>query len=88
MTPPRFLRRSWQHSLRNKILLLLAVASLLPLGLLAAYDLWTARHQLMDSTEAVLGARADELVRTVDGFNQTFQFAAERLAKTPALVAA
>src|SRR3569623_2082966 len=63
-------------------------ASLLPRGLLAAYDLRASRRHLMTTTEALLVARADELVRRLDDFNNGLRLAAERLSRMPSVVAA
>ena len=84
----RSLRRFVQESTRAKIALLLVAASLLPLGLLAAYDLRASRRHLMTTTEALLVARADELVRRLDDFNNGLRLAAERLSRMPSVVAA
>jgi len=79
--------REFQRSLRAKMALLLVAASLVPLGMLAAHDLRTSRRQFMAATEDLLAARADELMRRIDGFNENFLLEAERLAAMPAVVA-
>jgi len=71
-----------------KLAVLLVVASLLPLGLLAWFDFSSSRRQFMAATEAQLAARADELVRRVDRFNDGFRLASERLARIPEVTAA
>ena len=76
-----------QRSLRVKIALLLVAASLLPLALMAAYDHQTSRRQLMAATEALLAARADELVRQIDAFNEGLRSSADRLSRMPEVVA-
>jgi len=77
-----------RRSVRVKLAVLLVVASLLPLGLLAWLDFTSARRQFMAATEALLAARADELVRRVDGFNENFRAASQRLAALPEVLAA
>jgi len=77
-----------RRSVRTKLAVLLVAASLLPLGLLAWHDSRAARQQFVDATEKLLAARADELARRVDGFNDNFRRSAQRLARMPAVVAA
>ena len=76
-----------QRSLRVKIALLLVAASLVPLGLMAAYEHRTSRRQFMAATEALLAARAGELVRQIDAFNEGFRNSADRLSRIPEVMA-
>ena len=79
----RALLRAMRRSLRVKTALLLVVASLLPVGLLAMDVLRAERRQLTKAIESLLAARADELTRMIDDFNEQFRRSSERLAAMP-----
>jgi len=79
----RALLRAMRRSLRVKTALLLVVAALLPVGLLAMDVLRAERRQLTKAIESLLAARADELTRMIDDFNEQFRRSSERLAAMP-----
>jgi PAS domain S-box-containing protein len=69
--------------LRAKLAALLVVASLLPLVIATAIDIRDARHLVLTQTEALLAARADQLVGNLDAVNRVYRNAAERIAHIP-----
>jgi PAS domain S-box-containing protein len=69
--------------LRAKLTALLVVASLLPLIVATAIDIRDARHRALAQTEALLAARADQLVGNLDALDRVYRSAAERIAHLP-----
>jgi PAS domain S-box-containing protein len=69
--------------LRAKLAALLVVASLLPLIIAAVIDIRDARHRVLTQTEALLAARADQLVGDLDEVNRVYRGAADRIARLP-----
>jgi len=70
-------------SLRTKLVVLVVVASLLPLGIVTSISLGNARTAQLNSSAGVLAARADELVGRIDTFNLGYQRAVDRMARIP-----
>src|ERR1700744_1879104 len=66
-----------------KLAALLVVASLLPLAIATVIDIRDARHRVLTQTEALLAARADQLVCNLDAINRVYRNAAERIAYLP-----
>jgi PAS domain S-box-containing protein len=69
--------------LRAKLAAFLALASLLPLIVAAVIDIRDARHRILMQSDALLAARADQLVGSLDGVNRVYRSAAERIAHLP-----
>jgi PAS domain S-box-containing protein len=69
--------------LRAKLAALLVIASLLPLIVATVIDIRDARHRVLAQTEALLAARADQLVGNLDAVNRVYRSAAERIAHIP-----
>lgn len=78
---------SWiaNGSLRAKMAVLWAAASLLPVAVVCVLDLRQARERLQAGLEDLLGARADQVVHEVDSFHRTHVPEAARLARFPAV---
>ena len=78
---------SWiaSGSLRAKMAVLWAVASVLPLGLVGVLDWRQARERLQASLQEVLEARSDQVVREVDSFHRAHQPEAARMARFQAV---
>jgi PAS domain S-box-containing protein len=77
------LRRAADWPLRTKVAALLVAASLLPLGIAAWIDIHQTRQRLLESANALLQARGEQLVLELDEFHRGFQAAARRLALAP-----
>jgi PAS domain S-box-containing protein len=77
------LRRAADWPLRAKVAALLVAASLLPLGIAAWIDIHQTRQRLLESTNALLQARGEQLVLELDELHRGFQAAARRLALAP-----
>ncbi len=69
--------------LRAKVAVLLVLVSLLPLALAACIDISRTRAQLVASTQSLLRARAEELVRELDSFHRSHQRTVSRIAGFP-----
>jgi PAS domain S-box-containing protein len=69
--------------LRAKLAVLLVVASLLPLIVATVIDIRDAHNRVLAQTEALLAARADQLVGNLDAVNRVYRNAAERIAHIP-----
>jgi len=69
--------------LRTKLVVLVVVASLLPLAIVTAISLRDARRAQMTSSADLLAARADELVERIDTFNRGYERAVNRMALIP-----
>jgi signal transduction histidine kinase/ActR/RegA family two-component response regulator len=65
------------------MVVLVVVASLLPLAIATAISLGNARQVQLTSSADLLAARADELVGRIDTFNQGYQHAVARMARIP-----
>jgi len=74
-------------SLRTKAAMLLVVASLAPLGVTAVKDIRDARAQAIVAAQALLAARGDQLVGTMDAFHRGYERSAARFALMPAITA-
>lgn len=74
---------SWiaNGSLRAKMAVLWAVASVLPLAAVGVLDWRQARERLQASLQAVLQARGDQVAREVDSFHRAHQPEAARMAR-------
>ncbi len=72
--------------LRLKIGALLVLTSLLPLVVSGFLDVRENRRHLLKSTENLLAARGDQLVRELDTFHRGFQRSANRSALLPVVV--
>ncbi len=72
--------------LRAKMAALLAVASLLPLGVAAFIDIREAQRRVLADMEALLAARGDQLVGELDAFHRGYQRSVDRLAHLPDVV--
>src|SRR5689334_20680420 len=77
--------RHW--SLRTKLVLLLVLASLLPLCVVTWISLHNARQSQLTSSADLLAARADDLVGRIDTFNIGYQRAVNRMARIPSALA-
>ncbi|HXC58624.1 MAG TPA: ATP-binding protein [Steroidobacteraceae bacterium] len=73
--------------LRTKLVVLLVIASLLPLGVVTWISLRNARQVQLTSSSDLLAARADELVGRIDTFNRGYQRAVNRMALIPSALA-
>ena len=62
---------------------LLGLASLLPLAIATLVDIGVGRRNMLATTEALLGARAEQLADRLDAFDLAHRRAAERLASMP-----
>src|ERR1043166_7440876 len=80
---PRFV--DWP--LRVKIAILIVLASLLPLAIAAIKDIHESRRNLISTTEALLSARADQLVGEMDTFHRGYQRSAAKSARLPDIAA-
>jgi hypothetical protein len=69
-----------------KMVVLLVVASLLPLGVTAFIDIREAQQRLLANTAALLAARGDQLVRELDTFHRSYQRSVDKLARLPDVV--
>ena len=69
--------------LRAKMVALLAVASLLPLGAATVIDVQQARERVLQTTNDVLAARGDQIVHELDALNRGYQRAVDRVARFP-----
>ena len=78
---------SWiaNGSLRAKMAVLWAVASVLPLAAVGVLDWRQARERLQASLQAVLQARGDQVAREVDSFHRAHQPEAARMARFQAV---
>jgi PAS domain S-box-containing protein len=80
----------WAHfldwPLGIKMLALLVVGCLLPLGVAAFVDLNSARQRYTADATVLLGARADQLTGELDNFNREHQRAVENLASLPGVI--
>src|SRR5712664_3163137 len=72
--------------LRAKMAALLAVASLLPLGVAALIDIHEARERLLENTAVLLAGRGDQLVSDIDTLNRSYQRSVGRFAHLPDVV--
>lgn len=70
-------------SLRSKMAALLGLASLLPLAIATFLDIHAGRRHMLATTEALLGARAEQLTDRLDAFDLAHRRSAERLAGMP-----
>jgi PAS domain S-box-containing protein len=73
--------------LRAKLVLLLAAASLIPLGIVTWISLGNARQSQLTNSANLLAARADDLVGRIDTFNRGYQRAVNRMALIPSALA-
>ena len=71
-----------------KMLALLVIASLLPLGVAAIIDIRAARQRYFIDASALLAARADQLAMQLDDFNREHQRWADNLARLPKVLEA
>jgi len=78
---------SWiaSGSLRAKMAMLWAVASVLPLTVVGVLDWRQARERLQVTLQEVLEARSDQVVREVDSFHRAYQPGAARMARFQAV---
>ncbi|MES1147249.1 MAG: PAS domain S-box protein, partial [bacterium] len=67
--------------LRAKMVALLFVASLLPLGIAAFGDVRSAESNVVSNSSELLKARGDQLAERLDAFNQEYMKATVRLSK-------
>jgi hypothetical protein len=74
-------------SLRVKMAGLLVAASIVPLAIAAFIDIRAARRQAIESAEALLAARADQLVGQMDSFHRGYQLVVEKLSRVPDAIA-
>jgi PAS domain S-box-containing protein len=72
--------------LRAKMAALFVVASLLPLGVATWINIREARQRMVTTTEALLAARADQLVQRLDTLHRDYQRSADRLAHLPRVI--
>ena len=79
----RFPFRLSGWSLRARLATLLVLVSLVPLVIGAYIDIRQTQAQLLDGMKQVLQARADQLVRELDGFHRAHQRSVDRLARFP-----
>ncbi len=80
------MRFSWRFGdwpLRAKMTALLMAASLLPLCISTVIDVRQARESVLDSTQALLAAHGDRIVRELDALNRGYQRAIRRIAGFP-----
>lgn len=70
-------------SLRSKMAALLGLASLLPLAIATFLDVHAGRRNMLATTEALLGARADQLTDRLDAFDLAHRRSAEHLSAMP-----
>jgi PAS domain S-box-containing protein len=73
--------RNW--SLRAKLAALMVVVSLLPLAISAYLDIRESRARLVAGVEALLGARAEQIVHEFDSTHQGYVRTVARLARLP-----
>lgn len=69
--------------LRAKMVLLLVVASLVPLVVAAWNDIQDSRKRLVENTASLLAARADHVVAQLDTFHRGYQRSVRRIASLP-----
>jgi hypothetical protein len=69
-----------------KIVVLLVVASLLPLGVAAFIAIREAQQRLLANTAAVLAARGAQLVRELDTFHRSYQRSVDKFTRLPDVV--
>jgi signal transduction histidine kinase len=80
----RWLRfRNW--SVRAKLAALLTAASVLPLALSAYLDVQSIRQSRVRDAHELLGARAEQLAREIDGIQLGYLRGTQRVALQPAL---
>lgn len=80
--PLRFM--NWP--LRAKMVALLIVASLLPLGTATWIHIKHARADMLTSASALLGARGDQLVQQLDTFHSVYLRSCYRIAHLPDII--
>lgn len=73
--------RHWP--LRLKVVLLLFISSVLPLGIMGGVEFYGAREDVLQSTAALLTARGDEVEGKVDAFHELYRGGSERFAEMP-----
>src|SRR5687768_14953562 len=81
---------SWRFGdwpLRAKMAALLVAASLLPLCIATVIDVQRTRTSVLDSTESLLAAHGDRIVRELDALNRSHQRAVDRVARYPDVAA-
>jgi signal transduction histidine kinase/ActR/RegA family two-component response regulator len=77
-----FLRiRNWP--LRLKMAALLGLSTFLPLLVVALLDLQETRERLVENTTALLMARGDQMVASLDAVHRDYQRTIARMARTP-----